>query len=393
MSASYSCNTECNTLWLAVSILDRYLLQMYDKSISKSKSLRISAAVLSIAYKYSEGKPMLKKLRPIDGALIESDIMSKLAFDIDISTAYHFLHYLFDLINASSFMRSMACYYLESTMYFIGMLKLRPSLLAASVIYAVLHLCNEYPNGDFPHTLGSAIQLNSSFAHTGIDGMSEGVKYHTPKIPSVHCGDSCISSAVDGEKGFWRLSDNLFKAGFQRTFTVADYDRFSCIDNSCSNSNMSNFDVNRSSGNGDGNDDVESTQVVHHESTPTEFPKSRQHLCSTRLWGLHLMMDDSSNESKISEKINQSTLVTRFHVDDVITTAQEIIKSISRCILFTNSTSSPFSSILSKSHHKHDRVGITSTTTSTCTNNYKALKTKFSSEKYHQVFYVPLPDI
>ena len=174
---------------------------------------------------------------------------------------------------------------------------------------------------------------------------------------------------------------------------MTDYDSNSTsyIDNSCSNSNMSN-DVNRSSGNGNGNDGVESTQVVHHESTPTESPKPRQHLCSTRLWGLHLMMDDISNESKISEKINQSTLVTRFHVDDVITTAQEIIKSISRCILFTNFTSSPFSSILSKSHHKHDRVGITSTT-STCTTNYKALKTKFSSDKYHQVFYVPLPDI
>lgn len=390
MSASHSCNAECSTLWLAVSILDRYLLQMYDKSISKSKSLRISAAVLSIAYKYSEGRPMSKRLRPIDGALIESDIMSKLAFDIDISTAYHFLHYLFDLINASSFMRSMACYYLESTMYFIGMLKLRPSLLAASVIYAVLHLCNEYPNGDFPHTLGSVIQFNSSFAHTGIDGMSEGLKYHTPKIPGVHCGDS----AVDG--GFWWLSDNLFNALDQKTFSMTDYDSTSYIDNSCSNSNMSNDVCSSSSsgngndgGNGNGSDGVESTQVVHHELTPTESPKPRQHLCSTRLWGLHLMMDDSSNESKISEKINQSTLVTRLHVDDVITTAQEIIKSISRCILFTNSTSSPFSSMLSKSHHK----GVTSTTTTTCTTNYKALKTKFSSEKYHHVFYVPLPDI
>jgi hypothetical protein len=104
------------------------------------------------------------------------------------------------------------------------------------------------------------------------------------------------------------------------------------------------------------------------------------------------MMDDSSNESKITEKINQSTFVARLHVDDVITTAQEIIKNISRCILFTNSTTSPFSSMLSKSHYKHDRLGVTSTTT-TCTTNYKALKTKFSSKKYHHVFYVPLPDI
>ena len=332
---------------------------------------------------------MSKRLRPIDSALIESDIMSKLAFDIDIPTGYHFLHYLLDLINASSFMRSMAYYYLESTMYFIGMLKLRPSLLAASVIYAVLHLCNEYPDGEFPHALGSAIQSNSSVAHAGIDGMSEGIKYHTPKIPDIH-GDSCISSAVDGEKGFWWPSDNLFSALDQKTSSVAmaDYDSTSYIESNCSNSNMSN-DSSSSGGSGGGGGGVESTQVVQHESTPTESPKPiRQHLCSSKLWGLHLMMDDSSNESSITKKISQSTLVARLHVDDVITTAQEIVKSISRCIVLTPiSTASPFSSMFSKSH-QHDHLVTTTSITS-----YKALKTRFSSEKYHHVFYVPLPHL
>ena len=137
------------TLWLCVSILDRYL---ETEQTLRAKLQLVGVAALLIAAKYEEIYP--PEVRDCvyitdyayDRAEVlqmESKILRVLDYKIGVPTAYHFLTRYLNCIQASERTRHLASYYAERNLQEGDMLLVRPHKFAAAAIYATLRQQND----------------------------------------------------------------------------------------------------------------------------------------------------------------------------------------------------------------------------------------------------------
>ena len=132
------------TLWLCVTILDRYLA---CTPILRSKLQLVGVTSLFIACKFEELLPPEVRdcVYITDFAYdreevlrMESSILQKLDYDIHTPTGYHFLSRYLNCIRASERTRMLASYYCERNLQEAELFTVLPHVFAAAAVYSAL---------------------------------------------------------------------------------------------------------------------------------------------------------------------------------------------------------------------------------------------------------------
>jgi G2/mitotic-specific cyclin-B, other len=138
------------TLWLTISILDRYLEKIV---VTRAKLQLVGVTALFIACKYEETSvPNVGECVYItDNAYDVSDvldmelkILEELHFSIYVPTAYTFLCRYLDVIKASKMLRNLTMYYSERNLQEYDSLLSQPHMFAAAALYAALVQRSQY---------------------------------------------------------------------------------------------------------------------------------------------------------------------------------------------------------------------------------------------------------
>jgi len=150
---------ETITLWLCINILDRYLEL---ESVARSDLQLVGVTSLLIACKFEEIYPpeIRECVYITDYAYthpqvltMETNILTRLAFNICIPTGYHFLARYLESITASDRTRCLANYYAERNLQEYDVLKFKPHVYAASSVYLALKQQTQHSrapgDGDF----------------------------------------------------------------------------------------------------------------------------------------------------------------------------------------------------------------------------------------------------
>ena len=132
------------TLWLAINILDRYLLK---HQIMRDKLQLVGVTSFLIAMKFSETDPMRAQdcvsltnnsYTKDDILDMEVKILETLDFQISIPTGFHFITHYLSLIGATETMSCAALFVAERSLQEEHSLTVLPSQYAASAVFVAI---------------------------------------------------------------------------------------------------------------------------------------------------------------------------------------------------------------------------------------------------------------
>lgn len=132
------------TLWLCVSILDRYLEKV---PVERTKLQLVGVASLLLACKYEEsGPPEVKDCIFITDyaydrseiLAMERSILTKLNYELCVPTGYHFLTKYLQITNGSDKLKFVSYYFAERNLQEYDVLDDKPHVFAAASLYLAL---------------------------------------------------------------------------------------------------------------------------------------------------------------------------------------------------------------------------------------------------------------
>ena len=148
-----SSRTGCNTLYLAVSLIDRYLSKT---KVQKEQLELIAITCFWIASKYENNTgrhPQVRHLLPMcngawdgnDIVAMEQNILETLQYRVAAPTAREFLDRYLKAANASAEMTDMAYYLLDGSLQSYDLLEILPSQVAAAIVLISRNVSGLYP--------------------------------------------------------------------------------------------------------------------------------------------------------------------------------------------------------------------------------------------------------
>ena len=144
LEVHYKFKMHTSSLWLCVSIIDRFLSK---EVMMRSKLQLVGVVSLLIACKFDEVSPPEVKdcIYITDYAYdkeellrMETRILTTINYNLIVPTGYHFLMRYLNRIRASNLTRFLACYYSERNLQEPDILLFKSSLIAASCVYLAL---------------------------------------------------------------------------------------------------------------------------------------------------------------------------------------------------------------------------------------------------------------
>ena len=132
---------QTTTLWLAVNILDRYLMKA---RVMRAKLQLVGITAILISCKYEEMQPPEvtdcvtitdEAYQKVEILEMEKDILTVLDYDIMVPTAYTFLSRYLNAVQAPESTRFLAHYYAERNLQEIDSLLQPPHHVAAAALY------------------------------------------------------------------------------------------------------------------------------------------------------------------------------------------------------------------------------------------------------------------
>lgn len=150
-----------STLWLCVNLLDRYLSRVTN--LKRSQLQLAGVACILIAAKFEEiYPPEVDDLVTLTDSTcsrseiirMESDILTKLDYQLVIPTGHHFIVKYLLSIQADNVTKRLAFYYAERFLQEYDSLSYKPHELAAACIFAAIHV-DVFP----PHHRNMVIEI------------------------------------------------------------------------------------------------------------------------------------------------------------------------------------------------------------------------------------------
>lgn len=181
------------TLWLTISILDRYLEKIV---VTRAKLQLVGVTALYIACKYEEitAPDVGECVYITDNAYevsevldMECKILEELNMCVFVPTAYTFLCRYLDVIKASKMVRNISYYYAERNLQEYDSLLMQPHMFAASALYAALVQRSQYSSDqeDWKCTWPQVLVLESGLTESEVIETARTIIGHIMEEPET----------------------------------------------------------------------------------------------------------------------------------------------------------------------------------------------------------------